>query len=275
MSELPASAEPKPRKRLSGWWYVAAAVALLVGLGLAVLQPVQQIYAIKFLKAEGASLNRDSESPITILGLDIPLAHAPINCFLPRAGSGSMKIGSRTAAAAWWAEHESLRHDLMSAVSKLPKLTYLSLGRMPVSGEDLQLLRKLPNLETLWLETVSSDSSELAVLQELPNLSSLSLHSSNATDATLVHIIGLDQIIALNLSDTAITDAGIHELRQMPRLQILALVGTDLTDKGVLELQHFPSLRRVLIRQNHLVHAKAVEELLTATPGLEVADEDW
>lgn len=129
-------------------------------------------------------------------------------------------------------------------------LTELSLARVQVNSDNLNVISRLANLTKLSLTGVPLNNLEFMITLKL--LKDVSLIGCDVTD--LSHMAGLP-LNTLNLTDNPIEDATLVYLSNMP-VHDLNLDQTNVTDDGLMHLARLPLRRLVLsaIKGNGLVH---------------------
>ncbi|PHS05216.1 MAG: hypothetical protein COA78_15525 [Blastopirellula sp.] len=148
-------------------------------------------------------------------------------------------------------EHLSLHFQGVQGLKYLnhrPKLTYLNISSLNMTGEELSLLSDATSLKTLNLSSCQAlEDSSLEALKELPNLETVILDRSAVGDSGMKHLAQIKNLRSLSLTYTSITDEGLKELKNVPTLRSLNLINTKVTDAGLLELQKFPALEDLSI----------------------------
>jgi internalin A len=156
----------------------------------------------------------------------------------------------------------------LAHLSRLPNLSALSLGRVPVTDAGLAHLSRLSKLSVLVLNSMPITDAGLAKLKRLP-LEHLDLRDTRIGDAGVAHLRAMNRLEHLNLQGTRVTDAGLAELSGVKSLTWLRLIGTKVTDAGLVHLYGLPRLK-VLDLRGTRVTDEGVKALQKACPRLQV-----
>ena len=109
--------------------------------------------------------------------------------------------------------------DLLLPIST--QLTWLDLGRSPVSDNHMKVIGQLKNLTKLHLEKTSISDDGLVHLKELQHLEYLNLYGTSITDNGLAHLHSLGNLKSLYLWQTDVTKDGVEELQlALPNLYV-------------------------------------------------------
>lgn len=93
------------------------------------------------------------------------------------------------------------------------QITWLDLGRIEVSDNDLKRLSDFTHLTKLSLQQTSVTDSTLAAIGSLEHLEYLNLYGTDVTDQGLEHLQSLSSLKSLYLWQTNVTAEGIDELK--------------------------------------------------------------
>ena len=114
------------------------------------------------------------------------------------------------------------------------QITWLNLGRTPVTDAAMPVIGRLKNLTRLHLEKTNVTDNGLAHLKDLEHLTYLNLYGTRVTDAGLTHLTGLKNLRSLYLWQSDVTREGADRLAAaIPGLEIN--LGWELTRTGTVE----------------------------------------
>jgi hypothetical protein len=111
----------------------------------------------------------------------------------------------------------------LEALSKLPKLTRMSLQQNAFTDSGLAHLADMQQLRSLWIGMSKGKITDagLAHLAGLEALEQLDLQQSQITDAGLEHLKGLKNLRSLYLSNARVTEVGLADLHEaLPNLSV-------------------------------------------------------
>ena len=140
------------------------------------------------------------------------------------------------------------------AVSRLSKLTTISLTGPKVTDAGLTLLSNLRDLEVLILGQVDVTDEGLKQIHHLKKLRILNLVSDRITDAGLAYIAGLTDLEHLLINSSAITDAGLAHIAGLSKLQSLDLSGGRITDAGLPHLKGLSALYELDLERTRITN---------------------
>ena len=160
----------------------------------------------------------------------------------------------------------------LGTLSRLPRLEYLGLNGLQVTGRGIAPLVQIRTLQVGSCPNV--DDSMLEAIQDLDDLYDLSVTNSAVTDAGIRHLAGLPKLRRLNLSGSEITDEGLATLvvacSDLTDLSLERVPG--ITDEGVLGLAVLKSLTTLSI-YNSRISTNAAVLLSKKLPKCEVRHE--
>src|SRR5689334_14463971 len=166
---------------------------------------------------------------------------------------------------------------------------------MPLSDQDLALIRDVPGLRVLQLDHADNKLTDagmteiakltqlehlrirggsigdegLKTLSTMPNLRMLNLPQGKFTDAGLAQLKQMPRLDSLRIGSPKVTDEGIAALKDFPRLRSVHLIDIPITDRGLADLQSIPKLDSLYLDGAHISDA-AVDELFAKHPNLHV-----
>ena len=118
--------------------------------------------------------------------------------------------------------HSLMGDAALEAISKLSKLTRISMQRNDFTDTGLAHLADMKQLRSLWI----------------------GMGKGTITDAGLVHLGGLDNLEDLELQNSQITDAGLEHFTELKNLRRLNLGQSHVTDNGLAALREaLPNLK--------------------------------
>jgi hypothetical protein len=136
--------------------------------------------------------------------------------------------------------HTSITNAGVAQLSRLKKLTILTLDDSLVDDGMAESIRKMKQLTWLSLEHCDVGDDTLAALSECPDMWYVFLVQTKVTDKGLANLPRLKKPLSLYLAHCKlVTDDGIKSLAQLtdsPNLHI-ALWGSSVTEKGIAELR--------------------------------------
>src|SRR5262249_23706555 len=142
----------------------------------------------------------------------------------------------------------------------------VALRDLPVTDDDLTLLKQLPFVENLDLTNTQITGAGLAHLKHLKNLQYLGLWKTQIDDAGLAHLKDLTQLWALVLDKTPVGDAGLVPRRGLTTLEEwLGLAFTRVPARGLRPLGEMGRLRTINLRGT-AVTVEGARELRKALP---------
>lgn len=138
----------------------------------------------------------------------------------------------------------------LTELSRMEKLSELSIDNMMVTDEGMKELSKLRRLEELALHNQTLTIEGYKAIANMETLTALYLNNSDqmqygkgACDSGLKHLAGMKQLKTLGLDHTSVSDAGLTELIHLQNLTELNLRMTAVTDAGLLQLASMRQLR--------------------------------
>lgn len=193
--------------------------------------------------------------------------------------------GITDEAAAKLADHPSLSvirfekrslvgDDGIAVISRLPRLTDISLERSEISNASLESLSQsdtilriraprtklsdegvkhlanAPQLELLdLLEVTGISDTSLETIGKLQRMRNLRVYGSAITDEGMPHLAGLNNLAALGLQYAAVSDEGLKQLEGLKNLKEINLYGTLITDASLDTLAQMPVLAKARLRE--------------------------
>lgn len=144
--------------------------------------------------------------------------------------------------------HEfQLRPGDAVTISRMTRLTRLTLQGSNVSDDDLRHLARLTNLEELNLWHTGVGDAGVTSISGMTTLKSLQLGDTRITDAAVRELSKLTELRQLALARTKITDDGLKSLVGLKHLIGLKLSETQISDAGLKTLEALPALRGVTL----------------------------
>ncbi len=124
-------------------------------------------------------------------------------------------------------------------LASLENLESIHLSNSPIGDAALEALSKLPKLSRISMQQNAFTDAGLAHLAEMQQLRSLWIGMSKGqiTDAGLAHLAGLEDLEQLDVQKSQITDAGLEHLYGLKSLRNLYLSTSPVTDKGLAALR--------------------------------------
>jgi Leucine-rich repeat (LRR) protein len=124
-------------------------------------------------------------------------------------------------------------------LANLENLTSIHLGNSPVGDAALEALSKLPKLTRISMQQNTFTDTGLAHLAGMKQLRSLWIGMSKGviTDAGMAHLVGLENLGELDLQQSKVTDIGLEHLAELKNLQKLYLSNSPVTNDGLAALR--------------------------------------
>ena len=185
----------------------------------------------EWLRAIGGKVELAGEhiSSVSLKGTTITDAELAILTKLPRLTDLSLQ---RTEVSSIGLAH-------LSSVTSLQKL---DLADTLLGDAALESLKPLTNLRVLHIDGTLVEGSGLAQLAELTNLRELYLDNAPLGNAGLEHVAKIYGLEVLSLRYTDVTDEGMARIGQLRNLQRLDLTSVDVTEKGLQSLAGLTNL---------------------------------
>lgn len=201
------------------------------------------------------------------------------------------QVESNLDATKLYLEHHEITDRGMVQLSRLTRLTQLSLAHTRISDRGLRYLVNLPLTELNVSDTniteeglreinkitslcylnlceTSIGNNALPYLRDLKNLNDLHLAATSVTDSGLQELVDHHQPIwKLVLINTNITDVGLKKLAKLENLSNLYLDGTAITAGGLKAFEHHKALRKLSV-PNCKINDDDVAKIVNIRPDL-------
>ena len=133
----------------------------------------------------------------------------------------------------------------LAILTKLPRLTDLSLERTEVSSVGLAHVAAVTSLQKLDLAHTLLGDDAIASLKPLGNLRVLHLESTLVEGPGLAQLAGLTSLRELHLDNAPLGNAGLEHIAKIYGLEVLSLRYTNVTDEGMARLGQLRNLMRL------------------------------
>jgi len=138
---------------------------------------------------------------------------------------------------------------VIAAISRMAKLSRLSIPHTDLRGVNLDRLAYLPNLATLDVGYCQLSTAEIEALAKLAHLKDLRL-DGGITDSDIKLLTKLRQLESITLRNLPITDAGLGSLKALSSLKRIILFRAEITSAGLVGLINLPLEELWLTRTN-------------------------
>jgi uncharacterized membrane protein len=147
----------------------------------------------------------------------------------------SLALGSPALRAEFYVAQKFDLATLKALKNVETQLVEISLAKMPLKDQDLELLVGYRNLEKLNLNFTEIKGEGLAFLKANQKLENLSISGSKLTSGSLKHLLPLKSLKVLYVWETGLADAEITEFeKKNPRVKVIR--GFVPTDKDILKI---------------------------------------
>ena len=136
--------------------------------------------------------------------------------------------------------------DVLNCLAAVPDLRRLSVRNLPISDEQLRLLRQLPQLQQLSLENVPVTDQGLRTLAEYDSLESLWLLKVPVCGEGVAALKGLSKLKELALLTESMTQSGLEAMTTLGQLESLAIGDVSSISIGS-GLSEMPNLSRLAL----------------------------
>ncbi len=176
----------------------------------------------------------------------------------------ALALGSPALKASFYVSQKFDKESLKKLEKAGENLVELSLNKMPLTDEDLELVARFQNLEKLSLNQTNITGKTFSVLSKLKYLESLSLSGCALQESTLSQLSSLKSLKELFVWSTGLPASSWDKLKkQNPKLHIELGYVPDPTDK----LKLNPPM---VVNKTRLVSGNEKAELKHSLPGVKI-----
>jgi hypothetical protein len=171
-----------------------------------------------------------------------------------RAAGGGVRYSDDPSHVPAWLSQE-LDEDYFQTV------TWASLSRSRVDGEQIALVKALTGLQRLYLNNPHVEDADLKQLTGLTELRWLLLRNTRISDVGLEQLKGLRSLEYLDLTNTRVSEAGLQHLKGLSHLEWLRLNDTRVSEAACDRFErNCPRCICLPVHGDRLVHARQSRE---------------
>lgn len=134
-------------------------------------------------------------------------------------------------------------------------------GQVPISPNELDLIRRFPRLATLALAGLTVSDRHMRIAGSAGGLQRLLLTDTHVTAAGIAELGGLTRLRSLSLAGATVTNETLTGLHFLTHLRHLNLINTKVTSAGIPQIAELVQLKTLSIRCAPAVDDTALDHL--------------